>query len=468
MARPVAIAPEPGGVQVIGDVSGAAEAFGVVAGMRLGEALGRCPALALVPADPQRAEEAWEGSLATLEGIGAAVESQRPGRGVLRPRRPAGALGAARAGGRAGAASARPGRSPGRRAHAPRGAGGGASLAAAARQGGGDGLRAGGARLPRPARGRRSCATGWATSGPASTSWTRWSALAWRRSATSPRCPTPRVADRFGEPGLRALGMARGVEAPLRPRQPRAELREEIELHDAATAGQLDRALELLVDRLLANPLRRGRSFRRLRIEARLAGGGGWRIEAPTRHATADRERLLLVLGPKLAALPAPATHLALRGLELGEAAPRQPTLYEDDAEERRAPRSRGGAPRARRRRPRRRPARARGGPGRRRARALGDAHAVPGGRRRAIASGRRRMTVLLYEPKRVAVRADAHGRPVAVEGADVETVREEWLVEDRWWTPEPIRRHYFELALADGRCEVVFRDAKGWFSQRA
>ncbi len=75
---------------------------------------------------------------------------------------------------------------------------------------------------------------------------------------------------------------------------------------------------------------------------------------------------------------------------------------------------------------------------------------------------------MLLYEPKRVSVRADAHGRPVAVAGAGVEAVREEWLVEDRWWTPEPIRRHYFELALADGRCEVVFRDEKGWFSQRA
>jgi len=23
------------------------------------------------------------------------------------------------------------------------------------------------------------------------------------------------------------------------------------------------------------------------------------------------------------------------------------------------------------------------------------------------------------------------------------------WLVEDRWWTPTPLRRHYFELALA-------------------
>jgi len=77
-------------------------------------------------------------------------------------------------------------------------------------------------------------------------------------------------------------------------------------------------------------------------------------------------------------------------------------------------------------------------------------------------------MTVLLYEPKPARVRADATGRPVVVEGATVEAVREEWLVEDRWWTPEPIRRHYFELALSDGRCEVVFRDGRGWFRQRA
>ena len=77
-------------------------------------------------------------------------------------------------------------------------------------------------------------------------------------------------------------------------------------------------------------------------------------------------------------------------------------------------------------------------------------------------------MTVLLYKPKPVRVRRDAHGRPAAVEGANVEAVREEWLVEDRWWTPEPLRRHYFEVALTGGRCEVVFRDRAGWFRQRA
>jgi hypothetical protein len=51
-----------------------------------------------------------------------------------------------------------------------------------------------------------------------------------------------------------------------------------------------------------------------------------------------------------------------------------------------------------------------------------------------------------------------------------VETVREEWTVEDRWWSEEPLRRRYFELVLADGRDVVVFRELAGgrWFSQRA
>jgi hypothetical protein len=70
--------------------------------------------------------------------------------------------------------------------------------------------------------------------------------------------------------------------------------------------------------------------------------------------------------------------------------------------------------------------------------------------------------------PKRVRVSTDARGTPLALGGAVVEAVREEWLVEDRWWTPRPLRRRYFELVLADGRDVVVFRSAKGWYLQRA
>jgi hypothetical protein len=59
---------------------------------------------------------------------------------------------------------------------------------------------------------------------------------------------------------------------------------------------------------------------------------------------------------------------------------------------------------------------------------------------------------------------------PRAVAGAEVDSVREEWVVEDRWWTSRPLRRRYFEVVLTDGRNLVVFRDlvAGGWFLQRS
>jgi len=77
-------------------------------------------------------------------------------------------------------------------------------------------------------------------------------------------------------------------------------------------------------------------------------------------------------------------------------------------------------------------------------------------------------MTRCLYRPRPIKVRAGPDGVPVMVRKASVEAVREQWVVEDRWWTTRPIRRHYFELMTADGRDEVVFLDRQGerWFSQ--
>src|SRR3954451_1962754 len=79
LQAPTALAPVPGGTQVVGEVSLAAEAFGVHPEMRLGEALARCPRLTLVPPDPGGVADAWERVLVRLESIGAAVEPERPG-----------------------------------------------------------------------------------------------------------------------------------------------------------------------------------------------------------------------------------------------------------------------------------------------------------------------------------------------------------------------------------------------------
>jgi hypothetical protein len=67
-------------------------------------------------------------------------------------------------------------------------------------------------------------------------------------------------------------------------------------------------------------------------------------------------------------------------------------------------------------------------------------------------------------------VRAGEGGVPASVDGRPVDSVREQWVVEDRWWTPRPLCRRYFELVLDDGRNVVVFRDlvSRQWFAQRS
>ena len=76
-----------------------------------------------------------------------------------------------------------------------------------------------------------------------------------------------------------------------------------------------------------------------------------------------------------------------------------------------------------------------------------------------------------VYWPRPIQVVAGPGGAPIEVGGARVDAIREQWLVEDRWWTPKPLRRAYFELVLADGRNLVVFREpaeSGTWFEQRA
>jgi hypothetical protein len=72
--------------------------------------------------------------------------------------------------------------------------------------------------------------------------------------------------------------------------------------------------------------------------------------------------------------------------------------------------------------------------------------------------------------PRPVRVVTGEDGRPVALGSAAVDAVREDWVIEDRWWTGRPLRRRYFELVLGDGRNTTVFHDlaGDGWFVQRA
>jgi hypothetical protein len=72
--------------------------------------------------------------------------------------------------------------------------------------------------------------------------------------------------------------------------------------------------------------------------------------------------------------------------------------------------------------------------------------------------------------PRPVAVATDEAGTPVAVAGRGVAHRRDEWRVQEGWWTRQPVHRVYYELVLDDGRNTVVFCDRQGgrWYAQRA
>lgn len=339
MRGPIALAPEPGREQVVGEVSGAAEAFGIRPGMGVSEALGRCPELILHPPEPGLTASGWERVLRRLEGIGAAVESGRPGEAFFEVDGLRGIWG------------------PGRRevlAKAGRAAGAPARIAAApsrfcARAAAGARARRRTIRVVSPGGERDFLAplpVALLGSGLRGRS-DRDEARAGRMVNTLERLgvkslgdlaglPRVAIADRFGALGLRAHELARGLDTPLSPRTPHEELVQAIGLPEAAYGVQLERALDLLLERLLSDPRRRGRAIRSLGLEARLAAGGGWSAKAVLRSASASPQRLRLAIAPKLGALTAPATALALRALELAPGADMQRALVEDPRERRR------------------------------------------------------------------------------------------------------------------------------------
>jgi nucleotidyltransferase/DNA polymerase involved in DNA repair len=323
LAEPVALAPEAGREQMVGEVSAAAEAFGVTPGMRVGEALARCPELRLAPPDPEGVRALWREVLDRLEAIGAAVESDRPGCSFFE----ADGLHGIHGGHLEGVLSATR-RALGRGIRLGAGPSRFSAYAAARR-----------ARPRRaevvPARGVRT----WLAPLPVSFLRARpelgavadtLERLGIRTLGELSGLPAPAVAERFGHPGLLALDLARGRDTPLEPRRPAEPVLERLALPEAALGQQLERALELLIARVLARPERRGRSLRAAALSARFVAGGTWRTRVTLREASADAGRLRTVLVPKLAELPAPADSIALEVEAFGPPAHDQTRLVEE------------------------------------------------------------------------------------------------------------------------------------------
>jgi protein ImuB len=324
---PVALAPETGREQLIGEVSAAAEAHGVKAGLRLGEALARCPTLRLVAPDPAGVADEWDRLVTALEGIGAAVEPGRPGlawfdsRGLknLYGGSVEGVIGAAR---RALATAARLGAAPSRFA----------ALAAASK-----------ARVRRAEIAPAGPGLLAAYLAPLSVDLLNTRPETQAMPETLERfgiktlgelakLPRAALSDRFGTAGPFARELARGHDTGLSPRQPSERLEERLELPESASGQQLERALGLLIDRLLARRERRGRSLRTAVLAAKLVEGGTWRARVTFREALADPRRMRLVLTPRLAELPAPADVLRLRAEGFGPPAGDQRSLLQEPA----------------------------------------------------------------------------------------------------------------------------------------
>jgi nucleotidyltransferase/DNA polymerase involved in DNA repair len=353
VGRALAVAPRSGSDQRLGEVSGAAEACGVRRGMVLGEALARCPALALVAADPVGVEEAWEATVRALESIGAAVEPARPGlayfeTGPLRGLHGGDAeviAAAQRAGRASGDASAGAGGAPG-------GASGGAQ--------GKPGLPIGERHMRVGAGPTRFCSLAAALAVRSRRALVldgsealRWLAgrpielLGFRAETEELLEPLTRVgvrtlgelqrlgrsalADRFGAAGVLAHRLACGEDTPLRARSVEERLQEAMSVGDASSGLAIERVLGVLVDRLLARSERRGRTLRAVTLSARLlAGGGGWRERVVFRQPLADRDRISLALSLRLLLLPAPAATLGLSVERFGPPAGEQRALLDE------------------------------------------------------------------------------------------------------------------------------------------
>jgi protein ImuB len=332
LREPAALAPPPGATQAVGEVSAAAEAFGVRRGMPLGEALARCPRLALVPPDPAGVAEAWEDLLGRLEGMGALVAPGPPGLacfaadGLRRLHGGGldGVLGAAR-------------RALGRPARLGAGPAAFCALAAAVRarvvrpevvRGGEAEARAYLAPLPVRLLALRERTAGL----PASLE-----RLGVRTLGELAALSRDAVADRFGADGAHAHRLAWGRDDPLVPRRPPERLRESLELPEAGSGPALEHALGLLVDRLVARRERRGRTLRAVALSAKLVEGGTWRERVTFREPLADPERMRLALALRLGLLPAPADALRLEVESFGPPVTDQRPLLDEAAAAREA-----------------------------------------------------------------------------------------------------------------------------------
>ena len=75
--------------------------------------------------------------------------------------------------------------------------------------------------------------------------------------------------------------------------------------------------------------------------------------------------------------------------------------------------------------------------------------------------------------PTPVTVEEDGQQRPVSIvlrgSRVRVESIDDQWEIDEEWWREKPIFRTYYQVTMEDGRSITLFQDrlSGGWSLQR-
>lgn len=325
-----ALAPAPGGPQVVGLCTAAAAAEGVRPGLRVGEAHARCPHLALVAPHPEGAMEAIEQMMARIEGAGCAVEQLGP-EDIALDMRPVLRLHGGPEGVLAQVRRALPVGADGRI-----GVGPGIFVARQAARHAGHGV---------PRIVDRHEVAGFLSPLPVDrlpltdAACARCREVGLTRIGQVAALPRAAALERLGFDGIRAWELARGMpDRPLRPRTPPRPVSAHIDFADPAdTLPMLQSACRLLVERIESAIRAQGRAVRTLTLSATLADGGSWARRVTLREATAEGARIELAVTGHLTEIAAPVSGLRIIADTSASAGGRQLTALPSPHEERAA-----------------------------------------------------------------------------------------------------------------------------------
>ncbi len=266
--------------------------------------------------------------------------------------------------------------------------------------------------------------------------------------------PSDALADFLGPEGLRVWHLARGIDDdPVHPTAPPETRSESLEFpFPVDTTMGLEAGIRALCERLWRPAAMQGRCVSNFSIEGELLAGGAWRYERPLIRPACSDDALAKITLSALGARdtqgggrwPAgPLLDLTLTVSGLSEESGHQSVLWperyrtqlaEIDAVERLI--------------------------------ALDRDSALPE-RRWALGSSLKPVSVAAAAS--VQCQGDA---PAVVQVGSrprpVEQVVDLWEVDTGWWTPEPVHRRYWKLALSDGGLVTVYHDLRrgGWFRQ--